>query len=433
MSLPILEHPEQNFSKLKSLGVSLAGFLDTVRPRKDGTFTVRLRVIFKRIPKYYTTKINLSEAEYITMATGKPRNGLNQAKGIIFDLLKQANDIISKMDSFSFECFEKKFLNRFGDWNNVWFAFDEHIKNLQKAGKPGTASTYITARNSFKQFEKKEKLSFNEITVKWLQSYENWMKIEGKKLNDIREPASVTTISMNTRCLRKLYNLAIHEGEASAEKYPFGNDENGLYQPPQANNIKKALQKSEVIKIHEYQPETGTAEQFNKDLWIFSYLCNGMNISDIARLKYSQLRNNERIVFIRQKTASKRKLKPIVVELTEQTKEIIERWGQKPATGDKHIFPILMNGLTPEQEQAKIKQATKQCNKYMKRIALKIGIDENISSYYARHSYASVLKLAGEDVAYISESLGHSNLQTTENYLSSFDSDKRKKAQSKLL
>jgi integrase len=404
-----------------------------VRPRTDGTYTVRIRIIFKRIPKYYTTKINLTEPEYITLATGKPRNGLNQTKTIIFELIKKANDIINKMDSFSFEAFEKKFLNRFGDWNNVWFAFEEHINALQKAGKPGTASTYITARNSFKHFSTNDKLSFNDITVKWLQDYENWMKIEGKKLKDVREAASVTTISINTRCLRKLYNMAIFEGEAKLEKYPFGSDEKGLYQPPEANNIKKALPKSDVLKILEYNPEPGTAEHFNRDLWLFSYLCNGMNISDITRLKYSQVQNNERLVFIRQKTASKRKLKPIVVELTEQTIEIINRWGQKPATGDKHVFPILINGLTPEQEWAKVRQATKQCNKYLKRIALKIGIDENISTYYARHSYASILKLAGEDVAYISESLGHSNLQTTENYLSSFDTEKRKKAQSKLL
>jgi len=433
MSLPLLEHPEQDLAKLKSLGVSLAGFLDKVRPRKDGSYTVRIRVIYKRIPKYYTTKINLNETEYITLATGNPRNGLNITKTLIFELLKRANDIIKDMSVFSFETFEKKFLNRFGDWNNVWFAFTEHINSLKKAGKPGTESTYITAQKSFQKYCSKEKLSFNEITVKWLQGYETWMKQEGKQIKDTREAASVTTISMNTRCLRKLYNIAIKEGEAKQEFYPFGNNENGLYEPPESNNIKKALAKSDIRKIFKYKPKQGTAEHFNRDIWIFSYLCNGMNITDIARLKYSKIQNNERIVFLRQKTANKRKLKPIVVELTEETKAIIKRWGQKPVTSDKYIFTILTNGLTPEQERKKIMQATKQCNKYMKSIAGEIGIDENISTYYARHSFASVLKLAGEDVAYISESLGHANLQTTENYLSSFDSAKRKKANRKLL
>jgi len=71
-------------------------------------------------------------------------------------------------------------------------------------------------------------------------------------------------------------------------------------------------------------------------------------------------------------------------------------------------------------------------NHYLKRIAKKIGITENISTYYARHSFATVLRNSGEPVAFISEQLGHSNVQTTENYLSSFDRKKRREAAKKL-
>lgn len=80
-----------------------------------------------------------------------------------------------------------------------------------------------------------------------------------------------------------------------------------------------------------------------------------------------------------------------------------------------------------------IAQTIQMCNKHMRDIAGKIEIDDSISTYSARHSFASVLKLAGEDIAYISESLGHTNIQTTENYLSSFDSQKRKEASKKLV
>lgn len=59
MSYPTITHPEQDNDKLKEKGVSIVAFLDTVRPRKDETFTVRLRIIQNRFPKYYTTKINL--------------------------------------------------------------------------------------------------------------------------------------------------------------------------------------------------------------------------------------------------------------------------------------------------------------------------------------------------------------------------------------
>ena len=44
-----------------------------------------------------------------------------------------------------------------------------------------------------------------------------------------------------------------------------------------------------------------------------------------------------------------------------------------------------------------------------------------------RHSYATVLKRSGVNIAYISESLGHSNITITENYLASFEVDERRK------
>ena len=52
MSFPTIIHPEQDIDKLKEKGVSIVAFLDTIRPRKDRTFTVRLRIIYNRFPKY---------------------------------------------------------------------------------------------------------------------------------------------------------------------------------------------------------------------------------------------------------------------------------------------------------------------------------------------------------------------------------------------
>ena len=56
----------------------------------------------------------------------------------------------------------------------------------------------------------------------------------------------------------------------------------------------------------------------------------------------------------------------------------------------------------------------------------RLGIG-HISTYTARHSFATVLKRSGVNIAYISESLGHSDLKTTENYLASFEREERQK------
>ena len=62
----------------------------------------------------------------------------------------------------------------------------------------------------------------------------------------------------------------------------------------------------------------------------------------------------------------------------------------------------------------------------MAMIGKALGID-HISTYTARHSFATVLKRSGANIAYISESLGHQDLKTTENYLASFEREEREK------
>jgi len=48
-----------------------------------------------------------------------------------------------------------------------------------------------------------------------------------------------------------------------------------------------------------------------------------------------------------------------------------------------------------------------------------------ITFHLARHTFATVLKRSGANIAYISESLGHADQKTTENYLASFEQEER--------
>lgn len=237
---------------------------------------------------------------------------------------------------------------------------------------------------------------------------------------------SDTTIGIYTRSIRRLIKIAIKEGYATND--PFLD-----YKIPTSRNIKKALVLSDIKKIVEYQPEENSSEQFYRDIWLFSYLGNGINIKDICLLKYHHI-NSGNIYFLRAKTINTSKNhRQIVLSLIPQNKAIIAKWGNSLKLPDQYIFPILYDGLTPEQQQAKIKQLTKQVNKYMKRIASKLNIEENISTYTARHSYATVLKRSGASLEFISESLGHSDLKVTERYLDSFEDETRLANTKKLL
>jgi site-specific recombinase XerD len=109
--------------------------------------------------------------------------------------------------------------------------------------------------------------------------------------------------------------------------------------------------------------------------------------------------------------------------LQPETKAIIEKWGNKKKDGNTFIFPVLTGKETPVRQRQLIQQLTHTINDNMKDIAEDLEINMPLTTYVARHSFATVLKRSGASNELISEMLGHSNLKTTENYLGSFEND----------
>ena len=238
---------------------------------------------------------------------------------------------------------------------------------------------------------------------------------------------SVTTVGIYLRPLRAILNLAKEEGLLPADyKYPFGLKSKGKYQIPATRSVKKALDKSTIKKIFEYTPKAGTWEEKARDYWLFIYLGNGMNMMDLAYLKFSNI-DGDYIRFVRQKTKrSSGSTLPISVFLQDQLKEIIARQGNSSQNKDDLIFPIITADISPEKQRALIQQMTKMVNRYMGRIAKTLKIDKKVTTYTARHSFSTVLKRSGVNIQNISEALGHNSVSTTKAYLDSFDDDSKK-------
>ena len=128
MKLPIITHPEQDFNKLKKKGVSISAILDRVRKRKDGSCTVRIMVIFNRFPKYYSTKISMNEDLWIKLVESKRLNAdLKSKEIVIHEFLRKAIDIVYELDTFSFDVFDKKFLNLKNNKSNVYDYYKEYL------------------------------------------------------------------------------------------------------------------------------------------------------------------------------------------------------------------------------------------------------------------------------------------------------------------
>lgn len=203
-----------------------------------------------------------------------------------------------------------------------------------------------------------------------MKDYEKWF---------LSKERSISTVGIYLRPLRAIFNSAIDEGIVSRENYPFGKRR---YQIPAARNIKKALRLDEIKKIYEYKGAEGTWWQKARDFFIFSYLCNGMNMKDIALLKLSNVQG-DRIVFSRAKTidTNRSNSKAISVPLNEEVLEIINRWKNKTTSKDDFLFPVVEKGLSPKRESVLIKQFTKMVNQYIREIAKSVDIEKPISTY----------------------------------------------------
>ncbi len=406
------------------IGVTTAIIQDKRVQRKDGTYAIKLRVTYNREQKYYPINVALTPEEWEKTLSQKPRNEAKENR-IFFNKIEQkAIDIIKELHPFSFQQFEKKFNQKTDRSKDVLSHLEAYKEQLAKDGRSGTADSYKCAFNSITKFIKtknRKKLQFADVTPEWLSSYEKWMLSSGK---------SMTTTGIYLRSLRTIMNIGIEEGIISQEFYPFGKRK---YQIPAGRNIKKALTIADIKKIVNYTTKTD-AEARAKDLWLFSYLCNGANVKDIARLQYRNI-DNSKITFIRAKTerTTKQDQKPVLVVLLPEIKAIIDRWGEKPISPETFVFGILEKDDTPERELAKVRQATKTINKYMKRIGEELEFDLTLTTYTARHSFATVLKRSGAPTEFISESLGHKDLRTTENYLDSFEDNVKESFQRQLL
>lgn len=400
---------------MKSHAPTFNVVLDKRKMKEDGTYPLKLRVTFNRKRNYYSIGFpSLTVLDFGKLEKSRDPF-LKEVRLNITAIESKANETLKKLNPFTFAEFEKLFFSKeeSSTYDSVYTAMSAYIAKMENEGRVSTSSSYKCALNSLQQFKKK--LNFGDITPEFLNSYERYMLTNDK---------SSTTVGIYLRSLRTVYNQAIEAGVIGREKYPF---KKSKFQIPAGQNIKKALTLAELEKIFNYPTVPKSSEDKAKDFWIFSYLCNGINIKDICRLKYANL-DEDRLVFHRAKTENTKKAnqKSIVVYLTPEAKAIIEKWGNPSKLASNYIFSILQSDTSPQSERNLVQYLTKQVNKYIGRIGKELGIEKPVTTYTARHSFSTVLKRSGAPIEFISESLGHNNLKTTENYLDSFEDDVKK-------
>ncbi len=392
-------------------GITVLTILDTRRPKINGLYPVKVQVIHKRVQKYYSTGKELTEKDWKKLPEtraaelSKVRNSIKNSYDIV---LKNIEELAYKGE-FTFDALNLRLGKATGDTVNT--ALKAKIALLKTEERIGTMLYYDGVLKGIEMFAG-TKIEFESITIEWLRRYEKFM------LKDKNH----TTVGIHMRGLRAMMNDAKKAGLIKETQYPFGKDK---YVIQTGESKKKALTLLQIGQVISFTDGLETTERY-RDLWFFMYLRNGINCADLIKLQYKNIVDGE-ICFVRQKTELTSKTrKEIRAIITPEIQAILNKWGTRHKRHNNYIFPYIDGTESAEKRKKLTKDLTKRINKRMNIIGAAVGIG-GISTYTARHSYATVLKRSGANIAYISESLGHNDLKTTESYLASFEKEERQK------
>lgn len=397
--------------KVVKNGVVVSVLLDTRTVNKEGTYPVKIKVYFQGKPKYYPTGICMStkeELEEVLESKSKKNIEIQDIIGKELSRILKNVDILVERGTFSFSNLNNMLGKNIGGSLNEMIS--AKIKELENEEKFGSSAFYKGTLSLLKRYMKHD-VPIKEVTVEWLNGLEKF----------ILKTANQTTVAMNMRNIRATMNIAKQVGVIRESDYPFGR---GKYQIKEGSGKKKALNKKQLKAIAEYSDGSMTTE-FYRDLWLFIYFCNGLNVADLISLKFSDIQNGE-ISFIRKKTKDRtHDVKRIYAAITPEMYSIINKWGNDPKKS-VYIFPFLKPGDSAWEHEKKKKNLTKLINKRMKMIGEKLNLGK-ITTYVARHTYATVLRNEGVPIPIISPMLGHSSVTTTEIYLADLESEYRAK------
>lgn len=394
-----------------------------VRPLKNGEYPLVLRITKDGKRKYQYLGVSI-DAKFWDFNKNRPKPNCPNKDYISKIILDTETDYQKKIlelnaeqkDYTAASLVESK--TETYSLKTVREFYEELIDEFDKWGKIGNKRTYKASLNCLKRFTgNKLEILFSDIDFAWLNRYEEWFRIRGCK---------ETFMSIQFRTLRSAYNKAITAHVVALKHYPFNDFKVSKFN---VKTKKRALTKADILKVITTETINPTPLRIlTRNVFTFSYLCGGISCVDIANLTISNIQNG-RISYYRQKTGSSINLK-----LGDQAREIIEQYKSYRDQAD-YLFPIYdkRKHITPIQKHNRLNKVEGKINKELKVLASELEIDANLTTYVARHTFATVLRRAGVDIGIISESLGHTELSTTQIYLDSFENEQMDDAMSKLL
>ena len=394
--------------KKQDMITSVKLMLNKSRILNNGSYPLVFQVIHNRRKKLLYTGYRMKE-EVFDESEGKIMNGVGStftATEVVKmnrELRKMRNQIdirIRQLERTREEFTVEDILtqNAFGTGKSQFYLLryiNAQIERKQELKKVGMAAAYKSTRSSLAKFIGCPDVRMSEVDLAFVRRYEDFLYSNG---------ASGNTVSYYLRNLRSLYNQAVTDGYHPRGEYPFAKA-----QTRPAKTVKRALSRTDMQNLADLNLENEPELEFTRDLYLFSFYAQGMAFVDIVLLRKSDICNGVL-------TYSRHKSKQLIrIVVTPQMQGVIDKYN----TENEYLFPIISGEYASGYQKYRL--ALGRINRHLKKIAVVADIKVPLTTYTARHTWATLARDYGAPISVISAGLGHTSEEMTRVYLKDFD------------
>lgn len=377
-----------------------------VKNKKGSCF---IQLIHKRKMTTLATGMRLNDWEWDTLrgcvsfkkATSKRAKELlsiqERLDKIIGDLEAIEMELEDNHLDYTVEILVERYKNH-GSYDSFFTLMERRILLMEEAGQNRTASNYRETLNMFKRFRDGHDLYPGNLTSLLVEEFQGYLQKRGNSLN---------TISYYMRILKAFYNYGIKKNWIKDNKYPFQGVFTGM-----EKTAKRAVDNKVVQDLIDLDLRNKPTLDLAKDMFLFSVYTRGMSFIDVAYLTKENVRGNI-LVYKRHKTNQR-----IEITLPDCAMRVIRKYADL-MSGSVYLFPLLRH---PRRgKDTAYVTVLHLHNERLRKISEMLGLKINLTSYTARHTWATLAKRNGVETYVISEAMGHTSETTTRIYLASLN------------
>jgi site-specific recombinase XerD len=383
------------------------------KKNKDGTFPIALQIIKDR--KASLVHIGHSvEEKYWDADNNKVRKGHPNSvrlNNLILQKLAEANDKMIDLEVQQKDTTAHSIKRNIKSKGNALFIQqgELYLATLKASGKFNRYTADKPRIGRFKDFlnlnDLGNDIAFSEITPNLINRFRGYLKSKN---------ISERTIVNYLIVIRTLFNQAIAENVVDRKYYPFGRGKIVIKTP---ETIKIGLTREEVKSIEDADLPENSPENHARNLWLFSFYFAGMRVSDVFRIKWSDIQD-ERLHYKMGKNDKGGSLK-----IPDRAVQIIQQYESDKRSEDDFIFPELKK-LTDLNDafvlQRKIMDMTSKADKRLRNeVAQAAGITKKLTMHIARHTFGNI---SGDRIPLqmLQKLYRHSSITTTIGYQANF-------------